>query len=995
MNVNKKILILISLLFLCITNVNAAVCRDNLTYNYCVTRAAGYTESSVDSYSVPFKYINGSETFCSQYSKISPLGCNSYTTFSDPVEAGVSYIVNSNLKYICKERAITKFLYNKYNTEGRENFNLDAWPWNNSSQCGTNSNTVYNEAISRYNLVNAIVSNEITFNSVLNFTKSGDNFVASTTVNIPTGMGDNWNCWASGSGSTVSYSGTNYTTVTVTTPVSNAGQTITLTCAGYKQEYNLIWYYYNCQGYNNRGAIVDGQTLVQNSNEIKYAYNDNSISGKTPSTTELIVNKVNSVGDYIMNAPVIFNIYTDSECSESSYYKTIDCNTGSGVNTETNTCKIEVPINSYYIKETSISKTDSNGIIYVPSGECKGVGPIVAGSTKNITYVNKTQCELDFEADSSIKNRLFLYQTRYPNFRNLLNFNPEITSSIACSPYYPNYESEEKCLYSNKVSDDTTRRFSEVNLSDYNDEIVGENDSKSYCLTNFKLESSIDITSPVSSGRIVYGVQRGDQTPIVAKLTKTCYIYEEDFEDYNIESLEVNLEVEELKNKLTKYTSVLTGKSYYSDTISSSKIIDPDNYIIKNNQVFEKPSTTDKYIYVEIKDEDGNYYDKDLTIYNFLHYYKKNKKEKIYCNNLIEYQKVNSSETYKFCFQDSLITSCLRELDLNPILNNSNRCKKYEYEYDSSNTYYFIEQGKTLQPLFENDVLYDGKNYYLIERNDMSEFVSIGNNEYVSSNSSYKLYSGSQSFYNKYMNYDDYITNVSLDGSKLNNNVIFQEPIIEKVDNFYKVTGIIEAYYTLNPISIYKLSGKLCEQNSNQCSTIGYGVVSKFIDGANNAKSSFNFSISNVNAKNFNVFNFNDNNICEYQSIPEIITYDQVPNGKIELEFRSIDTSNPFPGVSGSTRITGSNWCDETGNCSGDSTKNQIINDVITNSNNSYNKDKTKPIYTIKLTPKTISDIRNYNKSNPYDDYWVTCDQITGKCENSFLNQYSTIITKN
>ena len=62
--------------------------------------------------------------------------------------------------------------------------------------------------------------------------------------------------------------------------------------------------------------------------------------------------------------------------------------------------------------------------------------------------------------------------------------------------------------------------------------------------------------------------------------------------------------------------------------------------------------------------------------------------------------------------------------------------------------------------------------------------------------------------------------------------------------------------------------------------------------------------------------------------------------------------------------------------------KENILNDR----NNSYNKDKTAPLYEITLTSSIIQDIRLYNKNTTYDDYNFICKDNGTICISKYLS---------
>lgn len=159
--------------------------------------------------------------------------------------------------------------------------------------------------------------------------------------------------------------------------------------------------------------------------------------------------------------------------------------------------------------------------------------------------------------------------------------------------------------------------------------------------------------------------------------------------------------------------------------------------------------------------------------------------------------------------------------------------------------------------------------------------------------------------------------------------------------NMYTVTK--KNNYTLNSLYLERISGKY--SNSKLNSTISepiYGLLSRF--DINNGIIPFKI-------------NDESSNLCTFETKKEIIS----PN--LELEFRNIDTKEPF------NRKTMSNWSDDGDNSKDNDTVKKYIKDAV----NSYGLDKygnkANPIYKITLTPNDINIIRDYNKTVSYDNY--------------------------
>lgn len=92
---------------------------------------------------------------------------------------------------------------------------------------------------------------------------------------------------------------------------------------------------------------------------------------------------------------------------------------------------------------------------------------------------------------------------------------------------------------------------------------------------------------------------------------------------------------------------------------------------------------------------------------------------------------------------------------------------------------------------------------------------------------------------------------------------------------------------------------------------------------------------------------------CKYEVVDKLFK-----DGELQIIYRSIDLSKPFPDIDGTGRNSGSNW-----------TISDIAN-VITNHQDIYSN---KPMYTFILTPSMITKIRSYNKNNEYTDFNLSC----------------------
>ncbi len=288
-------------------------------------------------------------------------------------------------------------------------------------------------------------------------------------------------------------------------------------------------------------------------------------------------------------------------------------------------------------------------------------------------------------------------------------------------------------------------------------------------------------------------------------------------------------------------------------------------------------------------------------------------------------------------------------------------------------------------------------------------------------------------------NYSDYIDTIIFDGKQLQ----LADDVNETMSNtstWYSYKGI--AKYNLNPLYAKIGEGKISYTKQDQYKFIGYGVVSKF-----GAKTQYTIPFT-VNFKgNFPVKVSNEqktSNKCTVKPTQQVV----IDTDKLQMEFRIIDTSNPFPGKTGVGRKIGLNWQSKV-NLDLDNDGVQNTNDdinvlkekiesggiksvedfkydvypdgklddkdvqymewvkndwknseyykddsydktlmafVMSTTNNSYNKSKKEPKYTFKLTPDIIEKIRKYNEGKTYDDFNLKCDE-DGNCKNSvFFN---------
>lgn len=144
-----------------------------------------------------------------------------------------------------------------------------------------------------------------------------------------------------------------------------------------------------------------------------------------------------------------------------------------------------------------------------------------------------------------------------------------------------------------------------------------------------------------------------------------------------------------------------------------------------------------------------------------------------------------------------------------------------------------------------------------------------------------------------------------------------------------------------------------------------------------------------------------------------------VSEEKSNINFRVISLDNPFPARDGSSRMPSENWLYKENNVFNYITNNRGIRSVVQSENVSpeeiYNK--TKPMYTVTLTPSTMLEIRSYNKDYSYYSMYSTatdlddgnkkmrkadakadklqCNENGRECISNFLRNLSDKIYKN
>ena len=208
--------------------------------------------------------------------------------------------------------------------------------------------------------------------------------------------------------------------------------------------------------------------------------------------------------------------------------------------------------------------------------------------------------------------------------------------------------------------------------------------------------------------------------------------------------------------------------------------------------------------------------------------------------------------------------------------------------------------------------------------------------------------------------------NADGNSEKLKKQVIQEEPVTTNHTYFTGVKYVNKVSFSFNPTYVNKITGRVSDTKTEKTVT-KYGIVSKFDPNVTFGTIPFKVKFGTEEK---------ENNSCTFE------TFEQIP--EYNLEFRIIDTQNPFVGKSGNFRDTNTNWCHDN-DCSFD---NELVRQIIKSSTNSFgmkNGTKQEPIYKITLTSADIKLIRKYNEENKYDNYTMYC-RGENDCVNAFVH---------
>ena len=231
--------------------------------------------------------------------------------------------------------------------------------------------------------------------------------------------------------------------------------------------------------------------------------------------------------------------------------------------------------------------------------------------------------------------------------------------------------------------------------------------------------------------------------------------------------------------------------------------------------------------------------------------------------------------------------------------------------------------------------------------------------------------------------YNNHVESVKIPDYRGNSDRYYSlTPIIENattnVENdgiLTKIENIVEANYLLPYMHAYNKDGRIIYSDlptyGSNYKTIGKGLISRLNAGPGD----YNFYI--LVSLNNDVFGSGkegeNDKLCSYTIENELIDN----KNNVNLEFRSVKTGidNSFFSKTGSgTRKIGANWVGK--------------ENILKENNDSYNKNnETEPKYSITLTPSIIEDIRDYNKSNKYDNYDFDCKNNGTICISKYLSK--------
>ena len=251
---------------------------------------------------------------------------------------------------------------------------------------------------------------------------------------------------------------------------------------------------------------------------------------------------------------------------------------------------------------------------------------------------------------------------------------------------------------------------------------------------------------------------------------------------------------------------------------------------------------------------------------------------------------------------------------------------------------------------------------------------TLGDNG-IGSSSKGKVYTSKFSYYYKLSNSIDPNARININTYNINSGLQSTNSIKFKSKtegSIIKLGGVSEEKTVENSISAqlgtdsYGLSNTIVRAlfNSNYI----YGDPNIIIDYDEDQLSG---RLTKINSELEFVYEKTEDDSCEFET--------ELTKPELNARFRVISLDNPFPARDGSLRIAGSNWANEEEN----NIYNYIQNNRGVKTEEVYNKE---PLYKITLTPTSMIQIREYNKTHSYGMYDITCEEETGKqCISNFL----------
>ena len=204
--------------------------------------------------------------------------------------------------------------------------------------------------------------------------------------------------------------------------------------------------------------------------------------------------------------------------------------------------------------------------------------------------------------------------------------------------------------------------------------------------------------------------------------------------------------------------------------------------------------------------------------------------------------------------------------------------------------------------------------------------------------------------------------------TKTINNIMTSSSPTLRVNDFTQIGNSVVAINKNNGFPITEFSEGYIKQNSfvNEWT---FFIPTYFEGGKGN--------LSQTGTSQYKTLNV----ICPITIIND---YYEEDDGKINVIYRPISLTNPFPNTTSSAplRETLGFWFDET------------IDRLILNNRGvaDYNIYNLTPMYTITLTPSDIKDIRKYNDLNDYNDFNMQCTDGL-YCRSNFLwSNYNHLI---